>query len=200
MIIGFIPQEWADAFLPKTGVTGFYTFLFTYGTFLISKEYYVMEHEYYSGISIFIICSTIMTKFGKQIGEALDKLVDEYESEWNSGRDSVVKTNNESIAEEEKHQWSMEGQKILVEAKRENVGLQLEAAYRQRIVQVFNEVKRRLEYQVEVQQVQDNYVQRNIVSWVIAEVHKSLSPDVLDKYMDRCIEDLEIIISKHKSA
>lgn len=198
MIFGFIPQEWADAFLPKTGVTGFYTFLFTFGTFLASKEIYVMEHEYYSGISVAIMLTAASKLFGKHLAKFLDTEIDNYENAWNSGRQSVINVNTESIADEEKCQWSMDGQKILVEAKRENVGLQLEAAYRKRIVQVFEEVKKRLDYQVDVQNVQNGYVQKNIVSWVVSEVHKSLSPDVLDKYMEKCIEDLEGLVSKHK--
>lgn len=200
VIFGFIPQEWNDFFMPKTGVTGFYTLLFTFGTFLISKEIYVMEHEYYSGIAMAILATGVVKLYGKQTAEWLDREIDNYHNAWNSGRTSLTKVNTESIAEEEKAQWSMEGQKILVEAKRENVGLQLETAYRQRIVKVFNEVKKRLDYQVEVQHVKNNYVQKNIVSWVLQEVNKSLSPELLDKYMNKCIDDLQVIISRHKGA
>lgn len=48
------------------------------------------------------------------------------------------------IDDVEKAIWREEGQKHLFEAKRENVDLQLEAAYRQRMADVHQAVKKRL--------------------------------------------------------
>jgi len=41
------------------------------------------------------------------------------------------------IKENEKLLWQAEGQKLLIEAKRENVLLQLEAAYRERVMNAY---------------------------------------------------------------
>ena len=49
-----------------------------------------------------------------------------------------------SIADIEKSMWQEEGQKFIFEAKRENVDLQLEAVYRQRLCDVHTAVKKRL--------------------------------------------------------
>ena len=45
-------------------------------TFLCSKEIYVMEHEYYTGISILIMVVYALKKFGPVIGETLDKRIE----------------------------------------------------------------------------------------------------------------------------
>lgn len=63
-----------------------------------------------------------------------------YEASWNEGRVNEKKSLEQSIADEEKNQWRTEGQVLLVDAKRENVALQLEAAYRERVQSVYAQV------------------------------------------------------------
>ena len=45
-------------------------------TFLCSKEIYVMEHEYYTGLSIFVMVLYAVKKFGPPIGKYLDKEIE----------------------------------------------------------------------------------------------------------------------------
>lgn len=63
-------------YLIKYCIAGPYVFAATVGTYLLSKEIYVLEHEYYSGLSILIMAAIISKKLGPGIGEALDKQVD----------------------------------------------------------------------------------------------------------------------------
>lgn len=94
--MGFIPDEWwvdletraiasqlilipnfrFTYFYPKTGVTGPYVFLGGLTTYLFSKEIYVMEHEFYSGLSILMMVVYATKKFGPQVAAYLDKEVD----------------------------------------------------------------------------------------------------------------------------
>lgn len=63
-------------FYPKTGVTGPYVFGAGLLTYLCSKEIYVMEHEYYSGLSILLMVVYATKKFGPGLAAYLDKEVD----------------------------------------------------------------------------------------------------------------------------
>ena len=58
------PEEWFTALYSKTGVTGPYMFLAGMGTFLCSKEYFVMEHDFYVGIAL----ACVLTGIVKQVG------------------------------------------------------------------------------------------------------------------------------------
>ena len=55
---------------------GPYTFGVGLATYLVSKEIYVLEHEYYTGISILIMTVFIVKKFGPKFAAYLDKEID----------------------------------------------------------------------------------------------------------------------------
>ncbi|CAH1116602.1 unnamed protein product [Phaedon cochleariae] len=191
--MGFIPEEWFQFFYKKTGVTGPYTFAFTLSTYLVSKEIYVLEHEYYTGLSLMIMWIYGIKKFGPKVAAALDKEVDAYEASWNEGRKEQTNTLGEQISNEEKAQWSMEGQTMLVQAKRENVALQLEANYRERLITAYGEVKKRLDYQVEKQNIERRIAQKNLVDWVVSRVRSSITPDQEKQNINKCISDLALL-------
>lgn len=138
--MGFIPEEWFQFFYNKTGVTGPYTFGVGLITYLCSKEIYVMEHEYYSGLSLAIMAVVAVKKLGPVAAKWADKEIDRIESEWKQGREDELKSLQESIEDEKKEQWRAEGALMLMDAKKENVALQLEAAFRERTMNVYNEV------------------------------------------------------------
>ena len=69
--LGFLPEDWFLQFHSKKGVTGPYMFLASFGTFLISKEIYVLEHEFYTGIGLFLIGLTLV----KGVGPSFNKYI-----------------------------------------------------------------------------------------------------------------------------
>ncbi|XP_034137186.1 ATP synthase subunit b, mitochondrial isoform X2 [Drosophila guanche] len=77
--LGFVPEEWFQFFYNKTGVTGPYTFGVGLITYLCSKEIYVMEHEYYSGLSLGIMAIIAVKKLGPVIAKWADGEIDKIE-------------------------------------------------------------------------------------------------------------------------
>lgn len=194
--MGFIPDEWFQMFYSKTGVTGPYVFGAGLITYLCSKEIYVMEHEYYAGLSLAVMAAVVVKKMGPSVAEYCDKEIDKIESEWSESRASQIRDLEESINSEKKEQWRAEGQLMLMDAKKENIGLQLEAAYRERAMAIYNEVKRRLDYQVERQNIDRRISQKHQVQWIVNNVLKSITPDQEKETINKCIADLDGIAAR----
>lgn len=142
----------------------------------------------------------------------------------NAGKVAELKALNESIQLEKKAQFQAEGMKTLFDVKRENVGLQLEAVYRERLMEVYREVKRRLDYQVEKVnvssivtrgekfesfsdsqrtqrddfslQVERNIQQRHMVNWIVDSVKKSITAESEQETLKKCIADLKGLSAK----
>lgn len=52
------------------------------------------------------------------------------------------------------------------------------------------QVKKRLDYQVEKQSIENRFVQKNLVDYVVRRVKASITPDTEKQNIDRCIADL----------
>lgn len=157
-----------------------------------------MEHEFYAGLSFAIMMVYGIKKLGPGIAKALNEEVDAIEAGWDQGRKDQIKSHEDSIEAEKKEQWRAEGQLLLVDAKKENVALQLEAAYRERLARVYSEVKRRLDYQVECQHVDRRIKQKHLVNWVVGNVLKSITPDQEKENINKCIGDLGVLAGNVK--
>jgi len=189
--MGFIPDEWFTYFYNKTGVTGPYMFGTGLLTFVLSKEFWVLEHEFWGGVSLFIMIVAGVKKFGPQVSAWLDKEQDKIAGEFNAGKINEIKAFNDAIKEEKTSQFEAEGSKMLFDVKRENIGLQLEAAYRERLVNVWSEVKKRLDYQVDKINVERSIQQRHMVQWIIDQVRKAVEKESDAENLKKCIADLK---------
>ncbi|XP_026500833.1 ATP synthase subunit b, mitochondrial-like [Vanessa tameamea] len=194
--MGFIPDEWFLFFYSKTGVTGPYVFGLVLTNYLFSKEIYVMEHEYYVGLSIFTMLYYASTRLGPGLGRSLDKSIDEHVETLEKARRDEACVYENAIKDAKDAQWRAEGQKLLMDAKKENIAMQLEAIYRERFMQVFHAVKGRLDYQVKLQRSMNRIHQKWMINWILQNVKKSITPDFEKAVLNKAIQDIAAISSK----
>lgn len=103
-----------------------------------------MEHEFYNGLALLIIYVAGVKMYGPKVAAYLDKEIDKYNDELDESRNSEIAHYEKAIEQEKREQWSLDGQKMIMEIKKENVKMQLEATYRERAVQVYQEVYNKL--------------------------------------------------------
>jgi len=192
----WVPESWFQIFYEKTGYTGSYAFFFTTGVFLLSKEYFILEHQFYEGLGLWTLLIIMSKAFGEKVGKWVyhQNDVDEYEKK---------KFIKDEIGECQKQidiihaaKENVGGQLLIVQAKRENVGLQLEAEYRSRISQVYNAVKQRLDYQIENQNARRRVEQKHMSEWIINNVMKGITPQQEKEALNKCIADLKAIAAR----
>lgn len=70
----------------------------------------------------------------------LDKEIDKYEDSLENHRVDNINHCEEVIEHEKKQQYGLEGQKMIMDIKKENIKIQLETTYRERMMKVYQEV------------------------------------------------------------
>ena len=114
------------------------------GTFLVSKEIWVLEHEFYCGVGMFIVLSGIVKAVGPGVSKFLDAEVDADEAKVRAIRQDEIDRCKAALAEEEEGQWMATSYKELLQVKQENVAMQYEIEYRQRLAEAYKQVSCKL--------------------------------------------------------
>ncbi|CAH8530655.1 unnamed protein product [Schistosoma turkestanicum] len=143
--MGVFPDSWFQPFYNKTGVTGPYMFLFGSFMFLMNKEIWIYDGHWFEFIVFCLVCTGAIKKLGPHATKFIEKLKEEHDqamyyqplNEVKGYVDNTIKTCETEIA-----RAAVVPEHIL--AKKENIALQLEATYRERLQNVYRTVQRRL--------------------------------------------------------
>jgi F-type H+-transporting ATPase subunit b len=190
---GFLPEHYFKFFYPKLGATGGWTFGLGFVTYLFSKEIWVMEHEFWNGTGILFFVIYGVKKFGPAVSEYLGNEVQKQMDDLNEGKFAKIDAHKQGVEDEKLAQWQGESYTMLCNANRDNIAFQLEATYRERLMNVYSEVKRRLDYQLAKQDVERNVQQKHMVNWIISKVTKSITAESEQETMKKCLADLKLL-------
>merc|ERR1711976_493544 len=108
-------------------------------------------------------------------------------------KDKEVAKFQELIKAEVESQYMASSYEELIQAKKEAVGLQLEAEYRNRLHTAYEQVKKRLDYQLEVSNVMRRVEQKHMVDWIISNVRKSITEKQESDALKKCVADLKAL-------
>ncbi|KAG1701305.1 ATP synthase subunit b, mitochondrial [Nymphon striatum] len=177
-----LPDEWFNAFYSKTGVTGPYMLCLGAATYFCSKEIYVLSPHTVDGIGLALTIYILYTKIGPYLTTMLDKESESYMQSLNDTKNAVVQNYEEAIKNEETLIDQSKASITLLEAKRENVKLQLEAEYRRRAMDAYTRVKNRLDYQLQVQDAKIRVEKEHMSDWITNNVVKSITPQLVSLF------------------
>jgi len=195
--IGLVPDEWFKAMYDKTGVTGPYILFWGALATIFSKEYFVYwadsaEHMIFLGA---VIAASKL--YGKQLAEYLDSEADKGNKAIVADLESQTQVIDNKIKTNQALETLPEANQIIHAAKREGVHLQLETAFRQRLSQVHQEVKRRLDYQVSVQGVYKRLERDQAINYIIGGVNQSIGPALEKESFQSGLNTLKALSKKY---
>jgi len=72
----------------------------------------------------------------------------------------------------------------------------LETAYRDRLRQMYEAVKRRLDYQVALQNARKDFERTNMINWITNEVRKSITNKQEQDRLQACLNQLRQMASQ----
>ncbi|KAL3883763.1 hypothetical protein ACJMK2_029995 [Sinanodonta woodiana] len=194
--LGIIPEELFQWLYPKTGVTGPYIFIWGGVAYLLSKEIVVLDHSFSHAVGFVLAVWYLRWKLGPMAEKFFTDFQKQHvENIYLNPVKKGKKVHELTIEQLEKEIWRQDGQKYLYEAKRENVALQLEAEYRRRMDTVYEQVRRRLNYQLDMETAKRRHEQEHMVNWIVSNVVKNITPQQEKESIASCIKNLKQLAS-----
>jgi F-type H+-transporting ATPase subunit b len=195
-----IPDSWCTPFHKITGASGPYLFYGGLFAFMLNKELWVFEEQGHMLCGWILLYIIAKNAFGYRIDSSLYKgyqeRMDYFKGLIQEDLKEATEFRKTSAAETEALKAVKDNFPTIF---KENMALQLEAAYRRNIQTVSTELKRRLDYLQETEATKQRF-ERDLLLKLIAEgVQKSIETNegnIKDAYLDNCIAQLKTLSNK----
>lgn len=190
------PEYWFEFLYPRLGVTGPYTLGLGTAAFLVSKEWYIYTPETWTAGCLIVVAYGILTRAGPAIKESMNELEEKhYNTIYDMKMEDIEQIESE-VEEIKTEQWRSGIQELYNEVKRSNLAMMLETELLNRKASLVAAVKRKLDYQVAVQEVDRGLAHSHMVNWIEDKVKKSITPESQKKTLDVCIAQLGAMAAK----
>lgn len=182
-----------EIYKDKAGLSAPTVFGIGLSAYLLSKEVFIIHEETVLALVMGGTIFYLVKKFGKQVADGLDDYSQNILDSMNAGRQAKIKALEEAIADEKSVEDVYSCRDQIYEILKENNTMQMEAEYRANVNRVYEEVKKRLDYQVDLQQLKKNLEQEHIVNWLESAVVKSITPQQEKESLSQCIKDIKLL-------
>jgi len=184
------PKSVWEMYKDKAGLSAPTVFGVGLTGYLLSKEILIIHEETLLAAVMGGTIFWMVKKFGKQVADMLDEASQNILDTMNEGRVSRIESLKAAIAEEKAVEEVYSSRDTIYDVLEANNAMNLEIEYRSNLVKVHDEVKKRLDYQIELQHLKTQMEQDHIVNWVEEAVVKSITPQQEKDALAQCIKDI----------
>eukprot|EP00794_Sanderia_malayensis_P012848 gene12848-14170_t len=179
-----------DVYKDKAGLSAPTVFGVGLASFLLSKEIFIIHEETLLAAVMGGTIYWMVKSFGKQVADGLDSYSQNILDTMNEGRMAKIQALKEAISEEKSIEEVYSSRETIYNILEENNTMNLEIEYRKNLHHVHDEVKKRLDYQLELQNLKTQLEQAHIVGWVEDAVIKSITTQQEKDALTQCIKDI----------
>ncbi|XP_013400419.1 ATP synthase F(0) complex subunit B1, mitochondrial [Lingula anatina] len=193
----FFPKSLFDFVEPKTGVLGGYMLVLGAINMGVSKEF-LFPVDLAEIFGMILVFSKVAQLGNRGLSRHLMKQSDTWTEkgylkplqESKEVREVAIQFTAERVELERTLK------SVAIQSERENALLQLEARYRERLVQAHKKVKDRLDYQLDIQRERQNFERQHMINWILESVRKGITPQQQKDSITKCIQDLKDMAQK----
>lgn len=184
----------------KAGESGATMLTVGLAAYLLSKEIFIINDEV---LLIFAMGGTgyqLSKVVGPVIGNMLDERRNAILDKMNKGRTHQLASLESAIESAKEGESALADKKEYFDIMKSNNEMRLEIEYRRRLQEVESEVQKRLDYQVDLQNLEQTIEEDHISSWVENQVVNSLTAKHETDAIAQCITDLNVLAESRAAA